>query len=233
MALTLYQYDISPFCDKVRRACHYKRLAYTTVEVLPSKRGAFKKISPTGKFPALADGGRIIIDSTNILDHLEQIAPEPSLTPASARDAALATLLEDWADESLYFFDLTMRNWPQNRAWFVADLLRHESGLTKALLGKIIPGALRKIAVTQGLGRKSEPDVVADLSRLYGALDALLEGSDFLAGPRLSRGDLGVFAMVFVLARTVEGKAQLEARPRLAAWFGRVDALTAQAETAA
>lgn len=226
MSLTLYQYEISPYCDKVRRALHYKSLAYDIVEVLISQPGKHKAVSPTGKFPALVDGATTIVDSTEILKHLESLAP-PSLTPAAPRDAALAVILEDWADESLYFYDLTMRGWPQNRAAFLDDLLRHEPpGLKRRLLARVIPGALGKVARTQGLGRKSQPQVAADLAMLYDALETLLDGVDWLAGPSLSHADLSVRAMVGVIDRTVEGLASRSPRSRMMAWCARVDALT-------
>jgi glutathione S-transferase len=95
------------------------------------------------------------------------------VAPDDPRDAGLATILEDWADESLYFYDLTMRPWPQNREWFVRDLLHHEpKGFGRTLLERLIPGALQKVTKAQGLGRKSEATVVSDLTGLYDALEA-------------------------------------------------------------
>jgi glutathione S-transferase len=225
MALTLYQYELSPYADKVRRVLHLKGIAYDTVEVPVSKPGQFKHISPTGKFPALVHDGKTIVDSSDICRHLEMAYPTRRVAPDDPRDAALASILEDWADEALYFYDLTMRNWPQNREWFVDDLLHFEKpGFMRSLLKSMIPGALLKVTKAQGLGRKAEGTVVADLAAQYDALATLLEGRDWLAGPRLSTGDIAVRVMVNVIERAKEGRALLEARPALAAWAKRVDA---------
>lgn len=221
----LYQYQISPFCDKVRRAMHLKGLAWDTVEV-PIIPGKYKAISPTGKFPAVDFGGTIVVDSTDIIAHLDTIIAEPRLIPADPRQRADALILEDWADESLYFYDLTMRNWPQNRAWFINDLLHAETGLKRRIMAAMIPGPLKKVANTQGLGRKSEAQVTAELARHYDGLAAKLTGNDWLVGDQISIADLAVRSMVFVLDRTVEGKALTTARPALAAWSQRVDAAT-------
>lgn len=221
----LYQYRISPFCDKVRRALRLKGLDWDSVEV-PILPGKYKAISPTGKFPAVDFGGRIVVDSTDIIAHLDTLVAEPRLIPADPRQRADALILEDWADESLYFFDLTMRNWPQNRELFVADLLHAEAGLKRNIMAAIIPGALRKVATAQGLGRKSEAQVTAELARHYDCLAARLDGQDFLVGAAISIADLAVRSMVFVLDRTIEGKALSDARPLLAAWSARVDAAT-------
>jgi glutathione S-transferase len=66
--------------------------------------------------------------------------------------------------------------------------------------------------------------VTTDLAVQYDALEALLTGSDWLAGPRISTADLSVRVMTNVLERTKEGKALLEARPALHDWAKRVDA---------
>jgi glutathione S-transferase len=138
----------------------------------------------------------------------------------------LAHILEDWADESLYFFDVTMRNWPQNRRWFIDDLLRHETGWSRGVMARLIPGALKKVAVNQGTGRKSESVVCADLARHYDSLEALLDGKDWLVGDRIGIADIAVRSMVFVLDRTIEAKALHAARPLMTAWSARVDAAT-------
>jgi len=222
----LYQFRISPFCDKVRRAMYLKGLPWDVVEVPLVPTAKFKRISPTGKFPAVDFGGEIIVDSTNILEYLERLVPVPPLFPAAPRDRADALLLEDWADESLYFFDMTMRNWPQNRTSFIDDLLHAETGLKRSIMAAMVPGAVKKHAVAQGLGRKSEAQVTADLARHYDALVARLDGRDWLAGPAISIADIAVRAMHFVIDRTIEGKRLTDARPALGQWAERVDRLT-------
>jgi len=225
MTITLYQFEISPFADKVRRAMRWKGVDFVTAEVRVTEQRRLRRLSPTGKLPVIVHEGRTIADSTDILRFLDQRFPEKPLRPDDPRDAAWAVILEDWADESLYFFDLTMRSWPQNRTWFVDDLLRHQpAGLVRPMLARAIPGAIAKVARTQGLGRKTPEAVAADLAALYDALDTLLSGRDWLAGPRLSSADVAVRAMVNVLDRTVEGEALRAARPALDAWSRRVDA---------
>ncbi len=224
MTLTLYQYELSPYADKVRRVLRLKGLSFDTVEVPVTKPGKYRAVSPTGKFPVLVHDGTTIVDSTDIVRHLDKAFPSPRVAPDDPAHAALATILEDWADEALYFYDLTMRNWPQNREWFIRDLLHNEkSGLARSLLAKLIPGALEKSTKAQGLGRKSEATVMADLAAQYDALDRLLQGQGWLAGPRLSTADIAVRVMLNVLDRTVEAKALLHARPALLDWAKRVD----------
>lgn len=223
----LYQFRISPFCDKVRRAMRLKGIAWDSVEVPLAPPGKYKAVSPTGKFPAVDfGGGKIVVDSSEIIAHLESLVPTPALIPADPAARADALILEDWADESLYFFDIVMRNWPQNRDLFIDDLLHAETGLKRSVIANFIPGTIRKIGTTQGLGRKSQAQVTADLARHYDCLAGRLGQRDWLVGDTISIADLGVRAMVFVLDRTIEGKALSAARPVLAAWSARVDTAT-------
>ena len=222
----LYQYQISPFCDKVRRAMHLKGVPYEVAEVPLILTAKFKAVSPTRKFPAVDFGGEIIVDSSAILAHLDRLVPVPALLPADPKARADALILEDWADESLYFYDIVMRSWPQNSALFLDDLLHAETGLKRTLLASVIPGMHKKLGNAQGLGRKAQADVTAELGKLYDALVVRLDGREWLAGDAISIADIAVRSMHFVIDRTIEGKRLTDARPALAAWAARVDRLT-------
>lgn len=225
--MVLWQYFISPFSDKVRRAMHLKGLEYTVREVKISETGKLKTVSPTGKFPVLETEGRFIVDSTDILDHLDALVPPPSLTPKDPKEAALAAIFEDWADESLYFYDLTMRSWPQNVDWLLDDLfLFEQKGWKQSLLRMIIPKALPKQTKAQGLGRKEPAKLTEELRILFQSLDALVSSGDWLVSKEMSRADISVRAMTYVIDRALEGRGILDTLPNLRAWEARVDALT-------
>ncbi len=224
--VVLYQFEISPFADKVRRALRLKSIEYSIVEVIPSKVSKFKTISPTGKFPALRWNDELIIDSTDILRFLDSQVPDPRLLPQDPKARALAHILEDWADESLYFYDIAIRVKPHNTALFVDDLARYETGLAAALMRKIIPPAMRKIGNTQGLARKSAEDLAVEIERHFEALEEMLEGNAFLLGDAISSADLSVASMLHVLIRAQEPAASLPKYQRLSAWKDRVDQIT-------
>ncbi|MEO0413282.1 MAG: glutathione S-transferase family protein [Pseudomonadota bacterium] len=225
--LVLWQYAISPFSDKVRRVMHLKGLSYTVREVKISETGRLKKVSPTGKFPVLETAGRFIVDSTDILDHLETLAPSPGTMPQEPREAALAVIFEDWADESLYFYDLTMRAWPQNIDWLLDDLFVAEAkGMKQSVLRFLIPKALPKTTKAQGLGRKAPEKLSAELQVLFEGLNTLVSDGGWLVSTQMSRADIAVRAMTYVINRAIEGRAILDQLPHLRAWETKVDALT-------
>ena len=86
-AIVLYDWGPSPFCMKVRAVLAHKGLPYT-------------------KVPALDVDGEFLVDSTDIAHELERRFPTTPILPAAARERALCHALEDWSDESLYFFGL-------------------------------------------------------------------------------------------------------------------------------
>ncbi len=224
--ITLYQFATSPFTEKVRRALHYKGIAFAVHEVARAKvpQGEYKAISPTGKFPAIVDGDTPVWDSTDIIYHLEKHYDGPALIPPTPRDAALAHAIEEWADESLYFYEMTMRlTWEHNLDAALDEFAQSMPQIPKPQLRSMILDATTQLTQAQGVGRKPREQVVTDIDRHIGALDALLDGSDWLVGDALSFADLAVIGQVNALRYAQEAESALQASRNLLAWIGRID----------
>ncbi|HRK71453.1 MAG TPA: glutathione S-transferase family protein [Micropepsaceae bacterium] len=221
---TLYQFDISPFCDKVRRILNVKGQDYAIREVKISQAGRLRDISPSGKYPVLDHDGQRISDSTDIAHYLERLFPQPPLVPADPHEAALVHVLEDWADESLYFQEMTMRLvWPQNAKHWAPILLKDEGALFRMIGPRMVPKIAARQSKAQGTGRKSQAQIITDLERHADAVAGLLGARNYLVGKMLSLADISVFAQLFCIDGTPEGKAVIDARPGLRAWMTRVD----------
>jgi glutathione S-transferase len=228
----LHQYQVSPYAAKVRRLCYYQGTPFTPRNYGLTELRAVRRISPSGKLPALQVGERIIVDSTDIVEYLDGLS-DRQVIPRDERLRAMAHIIEDWADESLYFYDLTMRTWPHNVSLLADDLTLEESGLTKSFFHRLIPKAILKQAKGQGIGRKSTEEVCRDAERQFEAVETLLADSDFLLGDTLSSADIAVVCMCTVLDRAAEGREMMAKRPRLTAWRQRMDELTLPAGTPA
>ena len=113
--LLLHQFQVSPFAAKVRRALRYKGLAFNVRNYGVAQAGEIRRtVSPSGKTPVLEHAGKLIVDSSAILRYLDEHLPGAKLVPADPVLRAQAHIIEDWADESLFFYDLAMRTWPNN-----------------------------------------------------------------------------------------------------------------------
>lgn len=120
--LTLHQHPLSSYCQKVRIALDVLAVPYQARLLNlgdAAERAAFLALWPTGKMPLLEDRGRLIPESSIIIEHVQRhhAAPGRALIPADP-DAALAVRLWD------RLFDLYVMTPMQA---LTADLLRPQA----------------------------------------------------------------------------------------------------------
>lgn len=229
----LHQYQVSPFSAKVRRCLYYKEVAFETANYGLGGVRKIKKLNPRSKAPVLEHRGRMIPDSTDIIRYLESVYPQKPVIPQDRDQFALAHILEDWADESLYFYDLTMRSWPHNASLLADDLVIEDTGLIKKLFHRLAPGLIARQAHGQGIGRKNPEAVCAEMAEHFNSINTMVTGADWLVGDSLSIADIAIVSMCTVLERAAEAKALMNEQPELLAWRERVDQVTLPAGTAA
>jgi glutathione S-transferase len=91
MPMKLYYHPLSSFCQKVLIALYENDTAFEPVVVdffNDKSAAAFKALWPVGKFPVLADGDRIVPESSIIIEYLDVVYP--GKTAFIPRDTALA-----------------------------------------------------------------------------------------------------------------------------------------------
>lgn len=226
--IVLHQFEISPFCDKVRRVLAFKKLPYKVCNVPMGQLGKLRKLAPTGKVPILELNGQVLHDSSDICRAIEAFAPEPALFPIDPIQHALVEIIEDWADESLYFFEMTMRfTWPHDRARWVTEILKRDNAVMRRVGRLVVPYLTRKQGMQQGIARRGEADILRELGRHLASLDALLAGrNSFLLGDVLTLADIAVVAQLECVAGSTPGHAALCQKRAVTAWMERVEALT-------
>ncbi|AQA19042.1 hypothetical protein BST95_13130 [Halioglobus japonicus] len=230
--VVLHQYHMSPFNQKLQRMLRYKGIAFEERYWLLVEQGKLKREhNPIGKLPAIEHNSEWVCDSTDAAHYIEQQFAGPSLIPEDPALAGMVHVLEDWADESLYFYEMHMRfttehNWERN----LPRMFEREGWFLKSVLAGKMPGqirkGIRKITATQGIGRKSERQLLVDCRRHINAVAGMLEQSDFLVGGQLTLADLAVHAMFSCFLDTVELEAMMQEYPGVVAWMARVEALT-------
>ena len=108
MALTLYFHPLASYCWKVLIALYENETPFEPRLVDLSderQRSEFFKLSPHGKFPLLHDTstGRIIPESTIIIEYLAQLLPGPTALIPADHDAALEVRAQDrFFDQQLH-----------------------------------------------------------------------------------------------------------------------------------
>ena len=80
--MRLYTQSRNSAGERVRIALHLKGIGYDYVAIPSLPRGDYRRINPQGLMPALEIDGKVIAQSTAILEFLEETHPSPPLLPA-------------------------------------------------------------------------------------------------------------------------------------------------------
>jgi maleylacetoacetate isomerase len=92
MDLELYSYWRSSCSWRVRIVLHYKELPfnYIPIHLVKQEQSSpeYMEINPNATVPSLRVNGRIITQSSAIIEYLEQMHPEKSMLPKDAFDRA-------------------------------------------------------------------------------------------------------------------------------------------------
>ena len=198
--MRIWRIPFSTNVERVALALGHKGLATEWVDVDPADRSEVERLSGQSLVPVLELDGRVLVDSTAIIEELERLHPEPRLYPADPARRAEVEVFVDWF----------------NRVW------KRPPNELEAELGKPEPDA----AVVERLGA----EVTNALSRFESLLagrDYLFGDfgvADCIAFPFLKYAVLYDPADEELFHRILVEHQRLEARyPRLEAWIRRVD----------
>jgi len=218
----------TPFGIKVERVLRFKRLPFRVQEVLWQERASvLPRLSRSRKLPVLEYDGALIEDSTSIAHFLEERHPKPRLTPLDPLEAATSRLLEDWADEALYFY----RTYGMLRLGGELTIRYLTPPIDRELADRLDDGIrshLEQVLDAQGIGRYPREKFELDLARCLDALETRVASLGHLAGSTLSFADLAVFGQ---FARLLSGtdpwfEERLASRRALRRWYEVVGAET-------
>ena len=199
--LRVFRIPFSTNVERVALALAHKGLEVEWEDVDPADRRPVERISGQPLVPVLVDDGRIIVDSTVIIRHLEELQPEPPLFP---RDEARRAELD-------VFLDWFNRVWKRPPNEIEAERGRPEPDQARIEeLGRELAGSLDLF----------EP-MLAGRDYLFGEFSA----ADCAAFPFLKYGviydetDTEEFHLILREYLALDGRY-----PRLEAWIRRVDA---------
>jgi|SRR5690554_5445131 len=205
MALRLYQFAISHYCEKVRWALDYKNLNYETTNLLPGQHiKTMQKLTKGAgaSVPVLVHDGEVIQGSSNILDYLERTFPDNPITPvdepAKAQALAWEKRLDDLAGPAVRCY--SYHHFLQ-RPKIVVPLLAAGTPFYNRILLSLAFSRVNEVMrkwmkineKTAEQSRKVLEELLAELAEIYSQ-------QPFLAGDAFSRADLtaaSLFAPLF------------------------------------
>ncbi len=70
--IKLYQFEYCPFCERVRNKLDELGLEYEKIEVDPANKPELVIKANHGVVPVLDDNGKIVVESADIVEYLDQ-----------------------------------------------------------------------------------------------------------------------------------------------------------------
>jgi glutathione S-transferase len=223
--LVLYHGSTSVCSIKVRVVLAEKALNWDD-ELLDLMRGDqhrldYAKLNPNHVVPTLVHDGKVVIESTVIIEYLDEAFPTPSLMPSEPYLRALVRLWMKKIDDYLHTACSTVTFATANRK----ALLRLSAGELEARFQRMPDRAYRerqRLAVAHGLDAPHVATAVRQYDQYVGEMEATLRHAPFLAGDAYSLADAA--ATPYVNRADMIGMDALWAghRPNVAAWLVRM-----------
>ena len=230
MPVILYQFELCPFCHKVKAALEVKGIAYRTVEVNPMTKAELPPL-PEGspkKVPVIAWQDDVVFDSTDIMNYIEeQFGHHQSLSPPVGTDARLRSdEVEEWVDAEFAMALPTVIYGTWGEALKAAQVTARTSNF----------GFLHNIGVRAGgplimhqvakriLTKHGKTDGHAWVADALDRFERWLGDGAFVTGEEVSLGDVAMHGAV-TCVRDFPIFAKIMQRKRIADWFEAVESL--------
>ena len=230
--VTLYQFELCPYCHKVRAGLELKGIAYRKVEVNPMNKKELPKL-PEGaprKVPVLDVDGKLLWDSTVILAYLDEHVPgKTRFLPEDPALRSRAEQEEQWVDDALTFALPTVIYGTWGEAAKAAQVTARTSnfGLLQNLMVRAGGSVVMHEVSKRILKKRGETDGRAWLSRELDQLEAWLGTQPFICGDAVSLADVATHGALTCITE-FPAFTDVMKRPRLHAWYDRVAAQRAQ-----
>ena len=185
--------------ERVALALAHKGLTVESEVIDLSDRSRVEEVSGQGLVPVIEDGGAIVVDSMEILRHLEDRYPQNPLYPTDPARRAELLVFVDWF----------------NRVWKVPP------NAIEAELAAPAPDGSRIGALSREMGAALDlfEDLLAGRDYLFGEFSA----ADCAAFPFIKYALARDPEDDELFHRILDDHQSVEGRPRLEAWIRRVD----------
>lgn len=221
----LFGSNLSPYSVKVRSYLRYKKLPFDWVAKGFGTEEEFQSLARSQALPMLVSPkGGVAHDSSTILSQIEAKIWRPSARPNDPACAAVAILLEDYADEWLNKVMFHYR-WGTAKAAKVAATrqadftfqgfeVENRDEIEKSI-AKSMTGRLKLVGST----KKTGPILEASFERFLKLLNAHLEHHLFIFGGHPSFADFALAGqLIQLLQEEVPGAMIRDTAPFVAAW---------------
>jgi len=225
--LILYNHDLSVCVQKVRLAMAEKGLDWEdrNIDLMRGEQVTpdYLKLNPKGVVPTLVHDDQPVVESTIILEYLDDAFPEKPLRPADALGRARMRLWTKTPDDGLHAACGTV----SYAAAFGAQVLAfHGKTALEERIARL-PDRARAARQRELYEKGMDASFLPDQFRLYDKvlrdMEATLSGRRWLAGEAYSLAECAMLPYVLRIDRLNLGGLWAE-RPHVADWYDRARA---------
>jgi len=223
--LYLYHGTTSVCAIKARLALQEKGLKWDG-EILDLHRGdqhraEYLKLNPNGVVPTLVHDGRVIIESTLIIEYLDEAFPERQLMPSDPYQRAQARLWMKKIDDYLHAACSTVTF----AIAFRQGLLKKTPAELEARFKGIPDPAYRerqRLSVMHGIAAPHVAQAVKNYDKYIGEMEAALTDSPYLVGDNYSLADVAATSYVNRAEMLAMEGLWVGRCPQVADWLRRI-----------
>ena len=223
--LTVYEHNESVCCQKVRITLAEKDIEHEMINISFEKRQQhtpeFEAINPKGKVPVIVHDGRIITESTIIIEYLGDAFPNPPLMPKDPYWRARRRLWARWIDDEMHVPHISTLSFNIS----MTDLLGYKPDVHAQG-----PRGAPPPFMFVGIESKEMLNSLHAYQRFLTEVDRTLAENPWLAGPEFSLADIDVVPYVWRL-RNLHLSGIWNTMPRIQDWLDRVAARPSFRET--
>lgn len=199
----IFGVELSPYSLKVRAYFRYKNIPHKWIARDSTNQEEFERYAKLPLVPLIVTSDeKGMQDSTPIMEHFEQLYPEPSIHPSDPTLAFLSALIEEYGDEwgnkQMFHYRWTYEPDQKSTAERIARLTR--PGLSEAEYVEATE-QLRKRMVSRlsfvGSSEQTKEHIESSLERLLAILEQHLQQRKYLFGGKPTFGDFGLAAQLY------------------------------------
>jgi glutathione S-transferase len=185
--------NASPFCLKLET---YLRMTSQPFEIPPASMSDVTK-APKGKMPYIEDNGKIIADSSIIIDYLKTTYGDTLDGWLTDQETAVALAFQRMIEENLYWTVVHSR-WIAAEGWHKTkvEFFRTLPAPLKLFVPALARRGLMKSMKGHGMGRHSESEIYEIGKKDVTAIAVFLGNKAYFMGDRPSSIDATVFGFI-------------------------------------
>lgn len=198
MAIKLYQFALSHYCEKARWALDYKGLDYERINLVPGPHFfKLKRMASKSSVPVIDDGGVLVQDSTDIITYLDEKYFQKPLTPLEGDLKKEAIDLEEYCDQEIgvhlrrYFYNTLLHDRPLVTSLLLQDGPRYGPVLYAIMFPVVRTLMRRSMNISPESAKRSEKRLMDGIE----TLNKILSKRKFLVGESFTRADLSASAL--------------------------------------